>query len=94
MATSKIRIGSIPSRDLGVVTDLNITDRVIGGISHFTFTSGAKNAPWTSSGGHGILFVNADSANFGIEVAVSDAGIKARNLRSGTFGSWTSITSL
>lgn len=80
--------------ELGGVTSLNISNRTINTVCHFTFTSGATDNPFTNAGGHGYLYVN-ETVNYGSMIVYSNAGIKARKLAGGSYAStWETIVSL
>lgn len=74
--------------ELGEISSLDINERAVGTVYHFTYQVSAAANPSTGSG-HGYLYVNADSANYGIQIAYSDQGIFTRTLNNGTYGAWT-----
>ena len=78
----------------GKVTNLNLPDRTKGVIYINTYDAGATNAPSSSNGGYLFTFVNTDSANYGIQVSVTNGGIHARRLQGGNYQTWVLVVSV
>lgn len=78
----------------GKVTNLNLLDRTKGVIYINTYDAGATNAPNSNNGGYLFTFVNTDSANYGIQVSVTNGGIHARRLQGGSYQTWVVIVSV
>ena len=78
----------------GKVTNLNLPDRTKGVIYINTYDAGATNAPNSSNGGYLFTFVNTDSANYGIQVSVTNGGIHARRLQGGSYQTWVVVVSV
>ena len=78
----------------GKVTNLNLPDRTKGVIYVNTYDAGATNAPNSSNGGYLFTFVNTDSANYGIQVSVTNGGIHARRLQGGNYQAWVVVVSV
>lgn len=79
-------------KELGVISNLNLTGLVAGAYYHFTYNVGTTNAPTSNAAAHGYMYVNPDNARYGRMVAWSDVGVYTRKLGNGTWSAWVTIT--
>ena len=76
---------------LGVVSDMDVANREKGKIYIMNYTANSSNIPVANAGGFGFLFINADNAYYGRQIAISNTGLYSRTLANGAYNSWTTI---
>lgn len=80
--------------DLGILSDLNITNRSEAKIYIGIFNGDGTtlNSP-VSGGGVAMLFLSGISLNWGVQLVMSDSGsfLYKRRLANGVYGEWTVV---
>lgn len=79
--------------ELGVVPTLNIEDRASGAVYHFTYDGASAERP-TDGSGHGYMYINSDSPNYGVQIIYSNTGIFTRQLIAGGYTEWVDALGL
>lgn len=87
-STAISKLGFI--KELGTVTNLNITNRATEKCYHMVYEGSATGSPPSAAGGHSVLYVNSNAA-YGSQVAFSNGGSFFRTLSGNTYSDWNRI---
>lgn len=95
-AASPAAVASVPEnykllKNIGRVSNFNISDRSLGMFLYFEFDQNALNSPASYATGICIMYTNMDSANYGGQYAFVNGGIIGRTLSGGEWSSWKTI---
>lgn len=78
-------------KNIGRVSNFNISDRSLSMFLYFEFEQNALNSPASYASGICIMYTNLDSADYGGQYAFVNGGIFGRKLSSGKFSDWKSV---
>ncbi len=95
-AASPAAVASVPEnykllKNIGPISDFNISDRSAGMFLYFEYDQNALNSPDSSASGMCIMYTNNDSSDYGGQYAFANGGIIGRTLSSGQWSSWRTI---
>lgn len=95
-AASPAAVASVPEnykllKNVGMISNFNISDRSAGMFLYFEFSPNALNSPASYASGICIMYTNTDSADYGGQYAFVNGGIVGRTLSGGEWSSWKTI---
>lgn len=95
-AASPAAVASVPEnykllKNIGMVSNFNISDRSAGMFLYFEYDQNALNSPASYASGICIMYTNTDSADYGGQYAFVNGGIIGRTLSGGEWSSWKTI---